>query len=179
MGIIIKKMLREALGVPDNIIETSIDLYDDIINELKRIILPYNVNGKNNSFILKFNKPYHIGKNKDFKFRRLGIKINLKRISEADEIYFTYLSYEKKSTAISKNYEKIYGENINLFININFNVPILSTNFDLINFLEKDKTKQTLISSLSHELKHSYDNYKLPYMKTSQFLDLIAKSDHL
>jgi len=159
----IKKILKEEVGVPSGIADSGKMLYLDLITRLKR----KTVTG-NSDFSLLF-------KNKDGKYSFSDFKdfTNIK-------IDFEFSGYDENANklhsgilvmGLGHNIESQLDDGFKL-ININSDTITLSisiliptsipeiTNHDVIKTLtDNDKI---IISSLTHELKHAYDNYKKP-----------------
>ena len=163
---LIKRILKEEVGVPSGIADSAKRLYLDLITRLKRKTITGNSN-----FNLLF-------KNKDGKYSFADFK-NFENI----KIEFEFEGYD---TAENPSHSGILimgmghqGEaQLNdLFdlVNVTNNTTTLSitlaiptsmpeiTNKDVIKLLIDNK--EMIMSSLAHELKHAYDAYKKPTEK--------------
>jgi hypothetical protein len=163
---LIKKILKEEVGVPSGIADSAKRLYLDLITRLKRKTITGNSN-----FNLLF-------KNKDGKYSFADFK-NFENI----KIEFEFEGYD---TAENPSHSGILimgmghqGEaRLNdLFdlVNVTNNTTTLSitlaiptsiseiTNKDVIKTLMDNQVM--IVSSLAHELKHAYDAYKKPTEK--------------
>ena len=160
---LIKRILKEEVGVPSGIADSSKRLYLDLITRLKR----KTVTGNSNFSLLFKNKDgkYSFSDFKDF----INIKIDFE--------FSAYDENENKSHSgilvmgLGHNSESQLDDGFKL-INVNSDTITLSisivipesipeiTNHDIIKTLtDNDKM---IISSLTHELKHAYDGYKKP-----------------
>lgn len=163
----ISKVINEELGVPHNIYETSVEVYDNIMSQLKTY-----------------------AKEKDYKDGELGIKLKIKkglRISDyvLPKINFKIIvhsrnvdDFEIVSMNVESETERPKGDNLTRMKRVDADEIILKCvlvgpeNFDikeLIHFFEQNKSET--IVSLSHELKHVYDHHKgewesVPYRAT-------------
>jgi hypothetical protein len=163
---LIKRILKEEVGVPSGIADSAKRLYLDLITRLKRKTITGNSN-----FNLLF-------KNKDGKYSFADFK-NFENI----KIEFEFEGYD---TAENPSHSGVLimgmghqGEaQLNdLFdlVNVTNNTTTLSitlaiptsmpeiTNKDVIKLLIDNK--EMIMSSLAHELKHAYDGYKKPTEK--------------
>jgi hypothetical protein len=75
---IIKKVLRETVGVPDNIVETSELIYTQIMDELRGFDMNDNVR---DTISFELNGDYRIS---DFKFNTIEMEIQIHKINEVD-----------------------------------------------------------------------------------------------
>lgn len=154
----IKKTLVEALGVPDNIYETSIILANEIIDEFKKYPQDKNLN---NGDIIEFriDGNFRIA---DYKFPSVKVTVKFEtcdKCSEAEILSMHVLSDSKK-VDIGK-LKNIPTEVVDLHMEI-----LILNDFrygDLVNFTIENKKE--FVTTLSHELKHAYDHFKQPYDK--------------
>jgi len=160
---LIKRILKEEVGVPSGIADSAKRLYLDLITRLKRKTVTGNSN-----FNLLF-------KNKDGKYSFADFK-NFENI-KIDFEFSGYDENEKKSHSgilvmglghdgeyqLDDGFKLININSDTITLSISILIPISIpeiTNHDVIKTLtDNDKI---IISSLSHELKHAYDNYKKP-----------------
>ena len=146
------KFLNEALGVPDNLYETSLQIYDKILSKLKDL-KSSDINGLN----LVFKGKFRIS---DFEFSTVNVDIHFiiePKISEPD-IMSMGVETESKKT---KNFRLKFIKKKSLTLSLNVVIP---ENYDLSNFYDLVESKKNiLIVALNHELKHGYDSYKKIY----------------
>lgn len=151
-------MILESLGVPNNLIELSEKIYIELINEMPRY---------GDIFMLE-DTPIRI----EGDFQISDYNFNL------IEIYFKFYDYNETSfVGMSYNQKKLTSKGVKYLTQ--------ESNFDEIEIAmsfagDETLTPQTLtkyivsnqptiISSISHELKHAYDSYKKP---TSKVIDM-------
>jgi len=151
----IKKVLREALGVPDKIYETSKQVYKKISSWVETLDESdfESGEGANTSFRVNMNIA-------DYHFTTLKVKLGIeshKKIKEP-EIMSMILRTESKKTEDLK-LEPIKKKTVDLIIVMvvpkDFNFEELS---DFFVYNEED-----IVESISHELKHVYDHFKRLY----------------
>ena len=158
---LIKKILREEVGVPRGIVDSAQRLYNDIISRLKRKTITGNSN-----FILTFknvNGKYSFSDFQDFE--SIKVEFEFKEYSETDMhkgILILGMGHNGQSR-LDDGFELINldTDNINLSIDLAISETINEIdNKIIIKTLEDNK--QMIVSSLSHELKHAYDGFKKP-----------------
>jgi len=145
----IKKVLREALGVPKNQVETSVEIYKKIME-----IIPKNYDiEKLDGFTKKFTGVFEVG---DITFNRVNFEIDIEGISgELDLIGIA--TSEKSRLSNDFKVENLTTGTFN--ISFRYGVTTETTGEDLIRDMITDKLEY--IGSISHELKHFYDNRKI------------------
>lgn len=158
---LIKKILKEEVGVPRGITDSAQKLYNDIIYRLKRKIVTGNSN-----FSLTFkntNKKYSFSDYQDFK--NIIIEFEFVGYVESEThkgILVLGLEHNSQSQ-LDDGFKLNNADTDKINLSINLAIP------DYINEVDNkiiiktlDDNKQVIISSLSHELKHAYDDYKKP-----------------
>lgn len=157
--------LTEAVGVPTNIVNIARQVYDNIMSLLKPSI---NIQDfLTNEIILKDNfkiNNYNFSKIKlEFRLKDLG-DYNIKN----DDIKLIVLGMSQRGTKeITKNFNFISTtdpKTVNLFIYLALTDK--TTTQDLIDVFRQERI--VLVSSLSHELKHAYDDFMRPNINTSE-----------
>lgn len=149
-------ILNERLGIPDNIIETGTLIF-------KQILLKLGVLIKNGYSIdtlkyrpITFKGDYHIS---DFNFQNVEVQFNLNEDEEHEpQIY---------SMAFISSYElnnKFQISKIELGNPVKLSISVVIKPNDNISTVEHIllRDSKVVLSSLIHELKHSYDAYKKP-----------------
>jgi hypothetical protein len=162
----VKSRLNEALGVPEGILEVAEEVYDKIANTNFR----YNIvevfedsSGKGNII----STPFKIG---DLTFKKIRLIINVMPNPEVNIVLLNGLSilHESRMTGIN-TLSNVKNDNLVVLINFychgdEYGDPTISDKqikSEIKNhFTQK---KNTLISSIAHELKHGYDINKRPY----------------
>ena len=158
---LIKKILREEVGVPSGIADSAQKLYNDIISRLKRKAITGNSN-----FILTFkntNGKYSFSDYQDFE--NIKVEFEFDGYSETDThigILILGLGHNGQSQ-LDNGFKLTNVDTDNIKLSINLAIPESINEVDnkiIIKTLEDNR--QMIISSLSHELKHAYDGYKKP-----------------
>lgn len=149
---LIRNVIREALGVPENIYETANEVFQKFSNSLKKIdskepIEPglYNFNVKGTFRI------------SDFTFSTVKINVKIEeneKFNQPELISMAVTSESKKTKDFKLKLLKYKTINLNIFII----VPENYDNNELYQFLQDNKKE--FIVSFTHELKHAYDHYK-------------------
>jgi hypothetical protein len=164
MKTLIRKILREAVGVPADIEKSAENLYNDLIDKIKSLgsVDLEDTDGTDIEF--KFDnrdKKYSFA---DFNPKRIFIELNIRFYNSTEHTepmiygmgHIGRASLSDKLTFVSEP-----TNNINL--QISYAQPEDDTEVTtdkIINTLEKNKKES--VSSLSHELKHAYDSSKNP-----------------
>ena len=145
---IITKVLKEAVGVPDNIDFVSEHVFNKFIKSID----------KNSDFsdldesihIIKVNK--NIG---DLKIKNVVITLNLLGGDEIETVAYENASNIRLGFDLRLEYKPFTG---NVDLNIILLVPEKVKGEDIINFFKNDK--EFVVGTLAHELKHTYDKNK-------------------
>ena len=158
---LIKKILREEVGVPSGIADSAQKLYNDIISRLKRKTITGNSN-----FILTFkntNGKYSFSDYQDFE--NIKVEFEFDGYSETDThkgILILGLGHNGQSQ-LDNGFRLTNVDTDKIKLSINLAIPESINEVDnkiIIKTLEDNR--QMIISSLAHELKHAYDGYKKP-----------------
>jgi hypothetical protein len=148
---IIKKVLKEAVGVPDNIVETAEQIYQQIVDKIKDTDITYEEN-------LYFNLTgnYQIS---DYKFKKIDLVVELVKTDKVDRATIVGMSFVFKAYLDNLTLKQVHQPTKNeIKLSITIGVPE-EDDFFSIQELFKGK-KQIIITSLSHELMHAYEMYK-------------------
>jgi hypothetical protein len=155
---LISKILKEALGVPSNIHNVAKGVFESFINEVKTNISD-DSELCNSTFNLNFGGDYHIS---DYQINSFNIRLTIKCIEEFDKVNLVSMSYHSPSKI---DYDKLkiinLGSDGNINLSINIAITPTTSKNELIQQLILSKNKY--ITSIAHELKHSYDAFKKPY----------------
>jgi len=150
---IVSKVINEAVGVPNNITNVAQTLYDKLIEKLDRVISSgYDLNDlENETLTLGIDE-----KIEDIQID--SVDITFKFIVHEE---FTPLAYENKVLAKlnDDDLSMVYKEfNNEIELRLIFEVSPETTVNDLKDYFVTEKNET--ISTLSHELKHTYDHSK-------------------
>lgn len=151
---IIRKIVNEALGVPDNIYETAISVYDDLVSQLSWSTKDSVDSEDGEEFHIKL--PLRIA---DYVLPTIRFQVSVKEHPKAKD-------FENLHMAISSESEKPDDDNLKMRIVKSDPIKIKSLfvapeDFEMSDFLEYLKReKNEIVENLSHELKHAYDHYK-------------------
>jgi hypothetical protein len=161
--------ISEALGVPDNLYETALQVYDKLLRATKK--LQRKEDFENFGARLFFRGQFQIA---DFPFTgikfQLGIEEN-KRAKEPDIVSMTIRSESKKGEI---KLEPIVRKTLDLLM-----ILVVPKNFDYTTLPEFFIShKNEIVEDLSHELKHAYDHFKKPtenVVDRSSYQAIVAK----
>ena len=144
----IKRPLVERLGVPEGILDIAEEIYPEILLSI----------GNNDTVGMLENSSMYVKGNfniNDFNFNR--ILFNYK-IFEGDDLEIIGMSQSTNSKLTDKYKLKTIPNDGMVELTIFISGPKSIKGLNIKELFEENK--KTVISSLSHELKHSYDDYK-------------------
>ena len=147
-----KKNLKEAVGVPANIHETSERIYKKVFNwvkNLKEEDLQPGIGAQKD-----FRGQFQIA---DYPFSTVRVKLGVephKKISQPELMSMSVQTQSKKTEDFKL--ETIKSKTVNILILIL--VPKGWDYSELPSFFEKNKNE--ILENFSHELKHAYDHHK-------------------
>jgi hypothetical protein len=147
-----KKNLKEAVGVPANIHETSERIYKKVFNwvkNLKEEDLQPGIGAQKD-----FRGQFQIA---DYPFSTVRVKLGVephKKISQPELMSMSVQTQSKKTEDFKL--ETIKSKTVNILILIL--VPKSWDYSELPSFFEKNKNE--ILENFSHELKHAYDHHK-------------------
>jgi hypothetical protein len=163
---LIKKILKEEVGVPSGIADSAKVLYTDLISRLKRKTITGNSN-----FDLVFKNKDGKYSFSDFKdFENIKIEFEFVEYDEAENpsrsgILIMGLGHQGEAQ-LNDLFDLVNVVNKTITLSITLAIPTSIpeiTNKDVIKLLIDNK--EMIMSSLAHELKHAYDTYKKPTEK--------------
>jgi len=148
---LIRKVLKEALGVPEGILESGEQLYELINNRLKKI--PKEIPEENN---FEISTKIKIS---DYVIKKVYLNLNIKKIDTVSEVDFYSMGFNNVSRFNNKTFKLI---NIitpdTVELSINLACPENVKKKDIIDYFKKDKVN--ILSALTHELGHAFNIYK-------------------
>jgi hypothetical protein len=146
----IKTFLLEALGVPQGIIDASEQLFKKILSNVNRL------DDIEDDFRFEVSSPLTIS---DFRIKKLVITLGFVETDQVESVRYYSMAFHHQSkydddsmSIISKPYDGI----VKLSIGIAY--PENSTAEDVKKYFKENAT--SLVTSLAHELKHSFDDFK-------------------
>lgn len=158
---LIKKILKEEVGVPRGIADSAQKLYNDIITRLKRKTVTGNSN-----FSLAFkntNKKYSFSDYQDFENIIVEFEFDGYDESETHKGILVLGLGHNGQSQLDNGFKLNSVDTDEIKLSINLAIPISISEIDnkiIIQTLQDNKS--LIISSLAHELKHAYDSYKKP-----------------
>lgn len=156
---IIKNNISEAVGVPHNIYKTATEAYILLFEEIKNVDLNGLESKDGETFNLR--SKFSIS---DYEFNNIKFTIKIIKTSklEPNEFVISRTSISSEFLSPGKNDIKRETKAYDYLTMISIiYAPIDYTKEELLNFI--DTSKNNLISTLAHELKHGYDHYKMEY----------------
>jgi len=153
----IRQVLLERLGVPEGILETAENLYEDIIRNLDRNTF----DESENEYEFNFTTNYKIS-DLDIDYVKVFFEIN--KWNDPSKKDYVIMGFSTPFQSISRNDSEkltIVSSFDKFIIKFKFLVPQDWKFEELVNLIKKDKSD--IINSLSHELMHAYDSYKSGY----------------
>lgn len=152
---IINSLIMEKLGVPDNIINTATQVFNELISEIRKMPLSYNF--VNPGLIFRLKETFNIA---NYNFESIETRITFKENSKVTEPVIYKMGFIFASE-YSKRGLKYTGDPTNITLLIHIALPDYD-NYD-VDFNKHDLEtlfmlkKPSIISDLTHELQHSYD----------------------
>lgn len=147
----IRKKLNEAMGVPDNIVNLSRILYDNLINSIPE--KGYDL-GELDGTIIELKDKFSID---DYKFK--GVKFIFEVVD--DPTMDIYGMSTKNLSKVTKKFKLKTKVNHGILeIAIMIAGPSETKSGEFKKFLQDKKVE--IMGSIAHELKHYYDNFKKP-----------------
>lgn len=162
---IIKKVLREALGVPEGIVSASRKLYDEFTSYFFNAI----TQGVNEyDFYVTPNNPMNIG---GLVIDEVNFVVTIHENKRADEVDVVSMGVGGKVEVENdpKPIMKVKDKGGVVLFQMDIVVPEDWKESDVIDYFNKNRPK--IISSFTHEMKHEFDDFKKPFMSVKDRLD--------
>jgi hypothetical protein len=153
---VIKNTVTEALGVPENIINTSLSVYNEFMNQLRNKDYSYNSSDETYHFSIPMNLTIS-----DFNISEIMIELVLKKHPQIKEITLLSMGFMHGGRIEEANYKVTSPKTDEVRLQIIFGILPNNAIEDVIPYIEQEENR--FISVITHELKHSYDNHKLPH----------------
>lgn len=167
---LIRKIIKEALGVPENIHETSERLFKRILAFIKTLD---ETDFETDSAIdTKFRGNYRIA---DYNFSTIKIRLGVDEVPKVKkpEIISMVARTESKKTE-DYRLEHIKTKTVDIVF-----VIIVPVNYDYSQFPAFfESQRNEIVKNLSHELKHSYDHFKKEYENPTRRAEYNAAIGH-
>lgn len=160
---LIKKIIKEAVGVPNNIVNVANQIFNHVIDNLVDTDTVEEID----DFKIYYEGKFKIG---DLKFDAIDYRFEF-HIDDKYEIGIAGMA-TGGGFKVTKKFKIKSTLNKNAFhLQFIMTVPPGTTGKDIKDYMRKEKTE--FISSITHELKHKYDDFKKP--KTS----LTARGEYM
>jgi hypothetical protein len=170
-------MISERLGVPENIIESSQDLYEKILKELKDENIKYSETSNGFDFILYFNNLNYLIS--DYMIENINITFQIiitKHIDRDVMVSMGFgitpnIDYKKKvmTPDFDIHNDRLESVKLNMKFAFTYEGEIANPLNRLYDFFINEKKQ--IISSIAHELKHAFDKFK----KKEESIHSVAK----
>lgn len=172
MKIKLKELLREALGVPENITNIAKYVYTSFINELN---IPNDVDVDDlheYQDVMVLKGDFRIA---DYKFNKIKLKYNFILSDNVAKpmIYGMSHNYKSRLTPNMTSQHEDKFDTVSLTVRIALNKD--NTVSDL--YKELNDNRNRILSSFAHELKHAYDSFKKPETKINKRAEYEVASD--
>jgi hypothetical protein len=146
----IKQVLSEALGVPENIVELSSALYDELVDAIPDTGTFTTLQNE----VFEFEGDFNIA---DYKFKGVKFIFDLEENPDVD----VYGMSTRNLSRVTKKFKiKTKVNHKVLEIMIMIAVPRNIKGKDIKKYFTDNKVE--IVGSISHELKHYYDNFVKP-----------------
>ncbi len=148
---LIKKILNESVGVPSGILESSEELYKLILEEIKSF--DDEIEGY---YGFELNTEFKIS---DLKINKVIVNLTFEMVDDLKEVEY-YSMAILQNAAFDNKIMKLKTIIVPGVIRLSINMagPKNTTMKDIIDYFTNKRN--LLISTLSHELGHAYNNYK-------------------
>ena len=151
MRSLIRRVLKEELGVPAGLLKSADMLYNVLLNNLIR--LPLEIDEEEN---FKIKTDMNIS---DLNIKNINVVITLIKTEKVEKVEFYSMAFRSGSRLDTEELILINVVNPNTIgLIINFAGPKDTVKKDVIRYFKDDRSN--IISSLSHELGHAYHTYK-------------------
>ena len=162
-----RRNINEALGVPENIINSAVKLYNGIISYLEGL------SGIDEQDLYTFDLvgDYRIS---DMPLNKINMKLKLHKDVDYD---FDLLSMAQETKNVINQYFQIEAkvDEDSITLNIDMITPDVFDDEELVNYFKNKK--RYLVPVLAHELKHGYDTYKKSTYDFGKKVDYIVISE--
>jgi hypothetical protein len=154
----ISKMLREALGVPNNILKLGRDVYTRFLDNLESELPNSGDDFSEYRDYFYLNGDFVIS---DYNFKRIEITVEIFNADIKETAVLASMNYKPNITVNKDILRLVKSDDFNsdkVNLGVTIAVKPNTTKTDLIQAIINNEKEY--ISSFTHELKHAYDNYK-------------------
>ena len=173
LKLLIKRIVNESYGVPENLTETAEQILNGIIYTLKKepnkLLL--------DKVVLMVNGNFNI---MDFSFKEMLVIVNIKAISKYDVPTYddaAMNSVQRISDNFTLRQSEYSTKDNQLVLNFSFPAEYRMTQANLANVFKESFSYYKSI--LSHEFKHQFDKIKSPIRNLGKTTDYNSYSDNL
>jgi hypothetical protein len=152
---LIKKVIKEEVGVPSNIVNVANQIFNHVIEN----IVDTDTVEEIDDVKFYYEGKFRIG---DLKFKMIDYQFNF-HINDKYELGVVSMATGGAVKVTKKFRIKSILDKNDFHIQFEMTAPPEATGEDVKDYMKKEKTE--FISSITHELKHKYDDFKKP--KTS------------
>lgn len=152
---IIKKVLREAVGVPEGIVETAELVYNQVMEQVKSL---GSIDEDDTNINFRLNGNYRIS---DYNFKKIDLVLEIERTNQVQTGKIAGMSFNFASELDDETLKTIHKPTKNK-IQLKIVVAIPPDGDLNMVIQELEDERELSISSLSHELMHAYDKVKNP-----------------
>jgi hypothetical protein len=160
MNIEVRKIIREELGVPENLYETASKLHTNLVNKFNELTM--GDLDDDNEFTFTLSGRYHIS---DYYFNNINVTTKIIESDRTDKIIISSMGMGSQFVlGKSLNFERVIMNTpkfkIDLIVPEDWNVSDIAEYFKI--------NKKKILETLGHELKHAYDSFKTPTEKPTE-----------
>lgn len=160
--IYLTEILDEILGVPEGLVETAKEIYEEVIKQIRENGSIPLKSRPTITFTVRNMNGFNVS---DYKFTTVNVEVEV--IDNPYGIEFKGMGFKfiPSLNAPYKNFTKKSTNIVDLAITLSGFLSSLSWE-DIADYLDGNK-KVKLMSSFAHELKHAYDAFKKPEQSAS------------
>jgi hypothetical protein len=154
----IKELIQEALGVPSGIVDSAKKIFTNLSSQVNNV----DIDSRDSEYFFEIEEDITIS---DVTFD--GVNFTITCHEDDDYGYIVIAGYHVATRGKKSDVSPIIHYEIPTTLNIEM-VILAPSDFTFNDIIELFKTQKTeIIKSLTHELKHSFDQVKKPFEKTS------------
>lgn len=150
-----KKKLKEAVGVPIGIYDSTKKLYNLIFDSINKLD-ESDIKDEKNVIEFEYNTDFQFA---DYKINNVNLTLEIIKTDNVNRVSLVGMSFVSKSKTEGTKLIPLI-ENGKIDLRITYSITPNTDIHQLKDDFKNDKLE--IITSLSHELKHSYDHFKTP-----------------